>query len=84
MVPMGEWPAMPLVFGACEVLVVGLEVGDAVGLEVGDEVGLDDGVGDDTGDGLLTGEADAHGPPGDGITLLCAADLSGEGAPERL
>jgi len=70
------------------VLGVGLaEVGVGVGVglaEVGVGVGLAD-VGDVDGDGLLAcGEADTHGPPGDGTVLLCAADVPGEGAPERL
>ena len=76
---------MPLVMGACEVLVVGLAVGVGVGLaEVGVGVGLAD-VGDGAGVGLLAaGEVGTHGPPGDGIVLLCAADVPGEGVPERL
>ena len=83
-VPMASWvgPAMPPVMGACEVLGVGLSVGDGVGLSVGDGVGLED-VGDDDGDGLLcAGELGAAHGVDDGRVPLCAAEAPPEGTLE--
>ena len=69
--------------GACEVVGVGLSVGDGVGLaEVGDGDGLGE-VGDGAGDGLFCAEglAGAHGVD-DEAALFCPAEAPVEGTLE--